>query len=394
MPSALFDIPTPDDRELAVLGTIDGLRERLSGRVAEPRRWSGNLRRMTLARNVQASNEIEGYNATLDDAAATVDGDTPLDADTETQLALAGYRDAMTYILQLARDNVRAPIDESLIRSLHFMMMKHDLELSPGLWRTGPIRVERQSDGTVVYTGPDATVIPKLITAMREQLAGDRGPVLIRAAMAHLNLVMVHPFRDGNGRMGRALQTLVLAQEGVLSPVFSSVEEYLGRNTQAYYDALAQVGGGSWSPDRDARPWVRFCLTAHLRQALTLERRVDEAEGLWTECADLATTRGLPERVVGALWDAAIGRRIRNATYRAIVSATHGEEVSFQMASRDLQRLVTAGYLTAVGDHRGRHYRATDKLGDTWRAIRARRPTRWDADPFDPDAPHPQQLTL
>ena len=79
---------------------------------------------------------------------------------------------------------------------------------------------------------------------------------MIRAAMAHLNLVMIHPFRDGNGRMARCLQTLVLAREGILSPEFSSIEEYLGRNTQAYYDVLADAGAGHWQPERDARPWV------------------------------------------------------------------------------------------------------------------------------------------
>jgi len=85
--------------------------------------------------------------------------------------------------------------------------------------------------------------------------------------MAHLNLVMIHPFRDGNGRMARCLQSLVLARGGVLSPMFMSIEEYLGRNTHNYYNVLAQVGGGSWQPERDTRPWIRFILTAHLRQA-------------------------------------------------------------------------------------------------------------------------------
>ncbi len=46
----------------------------------------------------------------------------------------------------------------------------------------------------------------------------DAHPAMIRAAMAHLNLVMVHPFKDGNGRMARALQTLVLARERILAP--------------------------------------------------------------------------------------------------------------------------------------------------------------------------------
>lgn len=73
---------------------------------------------------------------------------------------------------------------------------------------------------------------------------------------------MIHPFRDSNGRMARCLQSLVLARVKVLSPVFMSVEEYLGLNTQAYYDILAKVGGGSWPPQRGSRPWLRFNLTA------------------------------------------------------------------------------------------------------------------------------------
>jgi Fic family protein len=92
--------------------------------------------------------------------------------------------------------------------------------------------------------------------------------------MAHLNLVMIHPFRDGNGHMARCLQSLVLVRGGVFSPVFMSVEDYLGRNTHAYYDILAAVGKGSWQPAGDTRPWLRFMLTAHLRQATTMLRRI------------------------------------------------------------------------------------------------------------------------
>src|SRR3990172_4743171 len=110
----------------------------------------------------------------------------------------------------------------------------------------------------------------ELVDGMREE----QGPAIVRAAIAHLNLVLIHPFRDGNGRMARCLQTLVLAREQILEPIFCSIEEYLGRNTLAYYDILAEVGGGSWQPERDALPWVRFSLTAHLRQARTMLRRI------------------------------------------------------------------------------------------------------------------------
>lgn len=199
--------------------------------------------------------------------------------------------------------------------------------------------------------------------------------------MAHLNLVMVHPFRDGNGRMARSLQSLVLADTGTLTPVFMSVEEYLGRNTQAYYDVLATVGGGSWQPHRDARPWIRFILTAHLRQARTLRRRIRESEQLWGELERLATTNDVPERAIPILFDAALGLRIRNATYRA-TSAELGDEITEQTASRDLTRLVTAGLLQAHGQKRGRWYSRADPLTELRKRIIANRGPTDQSDPF------------
>ena len=77
---------------------------------------------MAFARAVQGSNSIEGYNASLDDVVAAVEGEPTLDARRETQLALAGYRDAMTYVLQIAGDEA-LEVDEGLMKSLHFMML-------------------------------------------------------------------------------------------------------------------------------------------------------------------------------------------------------------------------------------------------------------------------------
>jgi Fic family protein len=350
-------------------------------RVAEPRRWNQNLRRMTLARAVQGSNSIEGYSASLDDVAAALDDEPTITASDETEQALIGYRDAMTYVLQVAQDET-ATIDEGLLKALHFMMLKHELAKSPGRWRPGYIGVRHEGSGEIVYEGPDAHEVPELVAAMLDALAHDDGPVLVRAAMAHLNLVMIHPFRDGNGRMARCLQTLVLAREQIVAPVFSSIEEYLGRNTPAYYDVLAEVGRGAWHPDHDARPWVRFCLTAHYRQAKTHLRRVEEIEQLWVACAELVEARSLPERSIGALLDAAMGFRIRNASYRALTETTAGEAVSDLTASRDLKALVDAGLLDAVGANRGRYYVASTEVEAMRHAVRAARPPRAEYDPF------------
>ena len=63
----------------------------------------------------------------------------------ETQLALAGYRDAMTYVLQIADDEA-LDVDEGLLKSLHFMMLKYDLAKNPGRWRPGAIFVRARSE--------------------------------------------------------------------------------------------------------------------------------------------------------------------------------------------------------------------------------------------------------
>ena len=175
----------------------------------------------------------------------------------------------------------------------------------------------------------------------------------MQAAMAHLNLVMIHPFSDGNGRMGRGLQTLVMARSGIVAPPFSSIEEYLGKNTRAYYDVLAEVGLGAWHPERDARPWIRFCLLAHFRQASTLQRRTRQIQKISDELEIMVKRLGLPDRSVMALADAAIGFRVRNPTYR------RAADVTDTVAGRDLKMLVEAGLLIPKGERRGRFYEAT-----------------------------------
>jgi Fic family protein len=379
--SSIFQAPELGFEELRVLEMIEELRHDLRHRVAEPRRWIGGLRRVAFARNVQASNSIEGYNASLDDVVAAADGEALLDADTETRLAVEGYRDAMTYVLQVAQDP-SARLDEGLLKSLQFMMLRHDLGKHTGHWRPGAVYVRSEATKEIVYEGPDVDLVPELIAASLAQIEDDSVPAVVRAALAHLNLVMVHPFSDGNGRMARALQTLVLAREQILAPVFSSIEEYLGRNTSAYYEVLAEVGQGRWNPGADTFPWVRFCLTAHYRQAKTLIQRITEAEQLWIACGKLARAHRLPERCVGALSEAAQGFRIRRATYMHNVQITFGEEVSRLTASRDLKAITDAGLYRPIGDTRGRHYLATDEVKQLASDIRAKRPPRLEDDPF------------
>jgi len=376
----IYEVPDAEPAELAALERIEDLRRQLRHRVAEPRRWVGSVRRVLSARAIQGSNSIEGYDVSLEDALAAVEGDQPAEADERDWLAVLGYRRAMTYVLQLASDP-HFEYSSALLRSLHFMITEYSLDASPGLWRPGPIWVQNSASGEIVYEAPESDAVPELVEALIGQLCSHEDmPAMIRAAMAHLNLAMIHPFRDGNGRMARCLQTLALARDRILSPEWMSIEEYLGAHIQAYYDILAEVGRGAWNPQLDARPWVRFCLRAHYVQAANVLRRIRESERLWVAIDELRETHGLPERVVSSLFDAATGMRIRNSSHRKSVESSELVKISNQVATNDLGALVHAGLIEQRGQKRGAYYEATDLL----RQVRAR--VREEGPPIDPDS--------
>jgi Fic family protein len=384
-PMAIFQTPAIGPEEEAALARIDGLRRELRTYVAEPRRWSGSVRRVLAAKAIQGSNSIEGYNISDEDAVGVVDGAVePTSSEWEDWEANQSYSRAMTYVLQLAKDE-HFDYTAALIRSLHFMMTEYSLDASPGLWRPGPIWVRNDATGEIVYDAPEHGEAPGLVEELVAQLREDQKiRAMVRGAMAHLNLVMIHPFRDGNGRMARCLQTLVLVREGILNKEFCSIEEYLGRNTHEYYEMLGQVGQGQWHPENDARPWVRFCLKAHYIQAASVLRRVRESERMFLEFDRLAENLGLPYRTTAAMFDAALGLRVRNAMYRSVLEHEWGEPLSNQTATTDLGALVRAGLLVSKGQKRGTYYVAAGPIKELYEGLRAARTPLTADDLFSP----------
>ncbi len=385
----IYETPELTGHDEQVLGEIQELRDDLRFHLVSPRRWHGTLSRVMMARAVQASTSIEGYHSTVDETAAIIDGEEPPGVDEDTRMAIAGYRDAMTYVLQLTGpiSPDRPTMDASLLKALHFMMVGHDLSTHPGQWRPGAVWV-RDGGGRPVYEAPDRDAVAPLVDDLIAHVNESPAPALAAAAMAHLNLTLIHPFSDGNGRMARCLQSFVLGcADGEMSPVFASIEDYLGRNTGAYYRALTDTAASSWSPERSARPWIEFCLTAHCRQAATLRRRIDRFEALWDRCEQTAARCRLPDRTVDALMHSARGWRLHRSLYISIVRSAAGEQISEAMATRDLAAMASAGLLDPEGEKRGRHYLPSESLRDLEREIREMQPARPVIDPYRTSAP-------
>nr|WP_323379350.1 Fic family protein [Streptomyces durbertensis] len=283
-----------------------------------------------------------------------LEGERDVDVSEEDREETLAYQQMMTYI-QTLHDAADFRYSKGLLNALHWMLQghRHTSRKPAGQWRRGPVYVTDARDPTIAaYTAPDAAEVPGLMEELVEWLNADDGAhPLVRAAMAHLHLVCIHPWADGNGRMSRSLQTLMIAREGELAPEFSSIEAWLGRpgNTWEYYREL-QRRGATYLPDQDVSDWIRFNLTAYHQQGQTVRNRLDRSSQVWILLGKFAEDRGLEERVVSALHDVAMSGRVRRTRYE------RAEDLSLQRAQRDLRELVAADILAPVGRTRARFY--------------------------------------
>lgn len=352
----LFATPSIKPKLQNRLDELDELRGTLGRELDQPVRWMGALRRSVRASSIEGSTSIEGYSVSPADAISlTSSGATVDTGDDENRMAVACYARAMDHVGALARDPSFRWLDR-VILDLHFDACYFQPDKRPGLWRSGLIGVTG-ADGSLEYQGPDAEQIPGLMTEVVEWLQnGDLDAhVVVRAAMAHLHVTSVHPFKDGNGRVSRIVQSLVLARERLISPEFLSIEEYLGAHTSAYYAALRQAQGGSYQPQRDASKWVAFCVDAHLAQARQRLAQIKEAGARWERLEEIVGSRDWPERLVIALEQSLIGGTDRTR---------YGEEagISQATASGDFRRLLDAGLVEQRGKGRSTRYHAAASL--------------------------------
>ncbi len=337
------------------LNELDKLRAALGRETSVFSPWMGTLRRQVRTSSVESSTAIEGYSVPAGEAIALVEGDDSVDPEDENRMAVFCYARAMDHVGVMAIDSAFNWLDRVLL-DLHFDACWFQRDKAPGRWRSGSVGVTG-SDGRLVYRAPEVGEVPGLMAEAVDWLQhGDLDAhVVVRAAMAHLHIVSVHPFHDGNGRVARIVQSLVLARDGMLSPEFGSIEEYLGAHTADYYAALHTLGG-SYEPNRDASTWVAFCVGAHLAQARQRLAQIEKAADRWTQFESLVASRGWPDRFIIALEQAAMGGTDR----RSYVSEAG---VSPATATADLRRLLDSGLIEMRGRGRGVRYLASESLG-------------------------------
>ncbi len=201
------------------------------------------------------SSQIEGTQSTLDDLLAHELGEAP-GAPIGDVTEVSRYVEAMTHGLQRLRNGF--PLSNRLLREMHEILLAtgRGAQKTPGEFRQSQNWIGGTRPGNAAFVPPPPQDVQHCMGELEKFLHSDT-PALVKAALAHLQFETIHPFLDGNGRIGRLLITLLLCHEGVLREPLLYSSLYFKQNRQRYYDEL---NGARESGDFER--WLDFFATA------------------------------------------------------------------------------------------------------------------------------------
>lgn len=225
------------------------------------------------------SSKIEGTQATVDEvleqeAGLLKEGEKYKDIQEISNYRLALYR---------ARDHLEAyPIRLGFVRELHRILMSsvRGQDKTPGEFRVDQNWIGKHGCpiGQANFVPPSPLQLQDYLQAWESYLGADDVDFLLQAAVVHAQFELIHPFKDGNGRIGRILIPLFLYQKRALSQPMFYLSEYLENHRDEYYQRLKAISGeGDWNG------WVVFFLRAIAEQAVQNSKRVGAIKALYEE---------------------------------------------------------------------------------------------------------------
>lgn len=300
------------------------------------------LKRVATIESVGSSTRIEGVRLTNAQVEQFLSGLETESFRSRDEEEVAGYAALMETIFASAED---LPLTENYVKQLHGILLRHSTkdERHRGQYKTLANHVEAFApDGTslgVVFetASPFATpfAMAELVVETREALESFFWHPLLVIGIFAVRFLAIHPFQDGNGRLSRALTTLLLLRSGYGYVPYSSLESIIEENKEGYYLALrrTQKTLPTDAPDYDA--WLTFFLRSLHTQTVRLQKKIDR-EGL--------IEGSLPELSLRILEMARERGRVKSSEIVAVTGEARGT------VRNRLNELVTRGLLIRHGN--------------------------------------------
>ena len=229
------------------------------------------------------------------------------------------------------------PLSLRLVREIHAVLLRsgRDSDKTPGEFRRSQVWVGGSRPGRARFVPPPPEQVLPCMGALEKFLHDDpvATPTLLKAALAHVQFETIHPFLDGNGRLGRLLVTLLLAAEGALRAPTLYLSLYFKTHRTEYYDHLQRV-----RTEGDWEGWVRFFLTgvvASATEALDTARRM-----LTLFESDRRRLEGLGRASPSAF---RIHEHLQKKPITGIRELAKTLEMSYPTAASALERMITLG---------------------------------------------------
>lgn len=344
-PELKFDIPF-----VAALSKADRGLSELSG-IARTLPNLHLLIRPFMRREAVLSSRIEGTQASLSDL-LFFEAAPPAKPDVPDIIEVANYVRALEYGIARLND---LPLSLRLIREMHERLMRG---VRGETQTPGEFRKSQNWIGPPGSTLMEATFVPPPVDEMMVALdafekylhADSRYPPLVRMALIHYHFEAIHPFLDGNGRIGRLLVSLLLCAEGLLPQPMLYLSAFFEKHRNEYYHLLLSVSrNGDWIP------WIRFFLSAVEVQSKDAIRRSDTILSLWN---------GYRSRLQEARASMLLLRLVDYLFSFPAISAKMASdvlEVTPRSAQLNINKLIDAGILEeATGQKRNRVYVARE----------------------------------
>jgi Fic family protein len=216
---------------------------------------------MYVRKEALLSSQIEGTQSSLSDLLLFENDEIPLISLDDVQ-EVSNYVAAMEHGLKRLREGF--PLSLRLIREIHDILLRQGRGSSkqPGEFRTSQNWIGGTRPGNALYVPPPPNELAECLDSFENFLHDAKTSTLIRAALAHVQFESIHPFLDGNGRLGRLLITFMLCAEGALKEPMLYLSLYFKQRRKQYYDLLQAVRDrGDWES------WVEFFLTGVIETA-------------------------------------------------------------------------------------------------------------------------------
>lgn len=306
------------------------------------------LRRVATIESIGSSTRIEGSKLTDREVEKLLSNLAIQSFETRDEQEVAGYAELMDLVFNAWRD---IPCNDNHVKQLHQILLRHSEKDARhrGQYKTHSNSVAAfDANGAqigIVFETASPFDTPRLMAELVDWVREEREkaqlhPLLVIAIFV-VTFLEIHPFQDGNGRLSRALTTLLLMQSGYTYVPYSSLESVIELNKEAYYLALRQTQGSIRTDAPNWQPWLVFFLRSLAEQVRRLEQKVER------EKIVLATLPDLSLQIVEFA--------------REHGRVTIGEAIKFTGASRNtlklhFRSLVENGHLNQQGGGRGVWY--------------------------------------